>query len=180
MAPILPAFTSRVELAQAVSERDALVVLMLVIEVDPFDPEPLERCLACRGDGIGREPGHEPDLGGDHHLVPLGRIALEPAADDRLALAALMARHPGRIDIGSVDHRSAGVDESVEDGEAGGLIRRPSEHIAAERQRRDLDAAVADGALFHARLLLRHAERVSASIFERPPFTRMDPETSSG
>ena len=74
----------------------------------------------------GFKPRHEADLGRDDDLVALGRIALQPAADQRLALAALMARHPGRIDVGGVDHRPAGVDERVEDARSWSLRRRSS------------------------------------------------------
>ena len=39
---------------------------------------------------------------------------LQPLADDRLRLAADVARRPGRIDVGGVDRVEAGGDEAIE------------------------------------------------------------------
>ena len=46
----------------------------------------------------------------------------------------LMARHPGRIDVGGVDHLPAGIDERVEDREAG--LSRPRSSRTRCRQAR--------------------------------------------
>jgi len=59
-----------------------------------------------------------------------------------------MARHPGGIDVGRVDHVAARIDEGIEDGEARRFVGGPAEHVAAKRQRRHLDIAVAQPAHF--------------------------------
>jgi hypothetical protein len=58
---------------------------------------------------------------------------LEPPADHTLAFAAFVSGHPGRIDIRRVDHRPAGVDERVENGEARPFVGGPVEDIASQR-----------------------------------------------
>jgi hypothetical protein len=151
-------FPQRLECAQALGQRDILIVLVLVIEVDAIDAEARQRRVACSHDDVRIERGdifsvddlaiEEPDLGRDHDLLALAAL-FQPAADHTLALAALMPRHPGRIDVRGIDHRPAGVDEGVKDGEARLLVGRPVEDVAAERQRRDFDPAVADFALLH-------------------------------
>ena len=105
-------------------------------------------CLMCaRGQpAVGR---HHAALGGDQDLVALGRILLQPGADDRLRLAALVARHPARIDVGGVDEGEAGIDEGVEQLVRGRLVGRPAEHVAAEGDGGEFEARFAELALFH-------------------------------
>jgi hypothetical protein len=50
----------------------------------------------------------------------------------------MMAGRPFGIDVGGVDEIETRLDETVEQGDAGLLIRSPAEHIAAETQRRHM------------------------------------------
>ena len=128
--------------------RGRLVVLMREIEIDPVGAEALERRVTGRGDPRGGElfaaiTGQHPDLRREEHGVALA-ARLQPFADHRLGLAALVAGNPGGIDVGRVDHRAAASDERVEDGEAGVAIGGPAEDVAAEHQRRDLQVGSAE------------------------------------
>src|SRR5262249_22203026 len=70
-------------------------------------------------------------LGADPHLGA-DPAALQPGAEDRLRLAALVAGRPARIALGGIDHPPAALVEGVEHGEALVLVDRPAEHVAAE------------------------------------------------
>src|SRR5579872_4084465 len=112
---------------------------MREIEVDRLDAEPLQRRVARLFD-IGRRetllagPHGRTDLGDDDDAV--ARAArLYPFADDRLGFAALVARRPGRIDVGRIDRVEAGFDEAIQQLEGPRLVRRPAEYIAAKDQR---------------------------------------------
>src|SRR3546814_8997357 len=76
-------------------------------------------------------------------------LRLQPFAHHRFRFAALVARHPGRIDVGGVDHAAAMLDEAVEDREARGAVRRPSKDVAAKNEGTDGKAAVAQRAFGH-------------------------------
>ena len=76
-------------------------------------------------------------------------LALSQLADDRLRLAAGVARHPARVHVGGVDEVEAGVDERVEQRKRGGLVGGPAEHVAAEGERRDLEAGSAERTKAH-------------------------------
>src|SRR3546814_1769910 len=71
---------------------------------------------------------------------------LQPFADHALRFAAGMAVDQGRIDVGGIDHAPAAIDEAVENREAGLLVRRPAEHIAAGHQRRGFEIGGAEAA----------------------------------
>ena len=71
-------------------------------------------------------------------------VCLQPLADDRLGLAALVARDPARVDVGRVDQVEAGLDEGVEQLERGRLVGGPAEDVAAEGERPDLGAGLAE------------------------------------
>ncbi len=67
--------------------------------------------------------------------MPFGYCALrelQPFADDRFRLPARMARHPGRIDIGSVDAVEAVRNEGIDQIERSAFIRSPAKDVAAE------------------------------------------------
>ena len=98
------------------------------------------------------------DLGEDRHLLTCTRARLEPAADNGLGLAALVAIGPGRVDVGGVDGVEAMIDEGIEHGEAGLFIDGPAKHIAAEHQRDDIDTGIAKWTLVHFALLERGME----------------------
>jgi hypothetical protein len=122
----------------------------------------LQRCIdtfhdpaAGQADGVlGAVPGGiarahlHADLGQDRHLRP-GAAGGQPLADDRLGLAALVARHPGGIDIGGVDAGQPDIDQPVEDTEGRRLFQRPAEDIATEDDGRDGDAAAPQIAVLH-------------------------------
>ena len=83
------------------------------------------------------------DLGCDQHLFALGRFALQPPPDHRLALATVVTWNPGGIDVRRVDHVAARVDEGVEDAKTGCFVRSPAEYITAKDERSDRKMAVA-------------------------------------
>src|SRR3546814_20015975 len=76
-------------------------------------------------------------------------LRLQPFAHHRFRFAALVARHPGRIDVGGVDHAAAMLDEAVEDREARGAVRRPSKDVAAKTEGTGGKAAVVQRAFVH-------------------------------
>src|SRR3546814_16486529 len=85
------------------------------------------------------------DLGGDQ-LSCAPALPPQPFADHARRFAAGMAVDPGRIDVGGIDHAPAAIDEAVENREAGLLVRRPAEHIAAGHQRRGFEIGGAEAA----------------------------------
>src|ERR1019366_10734431 len=97
------------------------------------------------------------ELGGDDHLVAV-TARLHPGADYRLGLTARVAGNPAGIDVRRVDTVETGADEGVQDGEGGRLVGRPAEHVAAEDQRRDLEARAAQLAHFHNDLPVQSIE----------------------
>src|SRR4051794_4051179 len=104
----------------------------MVIKIDTLDAEPPKRNLAGGSNRVRRQARGEPDLRRDHDLLAFRRIPLQPAADERLALSAMVSGHPGRIDVRSIDHRPARIDEGVEQGEAGLLVGGPAEDVSAK------------------------------------------------
>ena len=132
----------RIECTEAVGQRYAVIVLMLVIEVDRLDSEPLKRGLAGRRDRVGLEPRHEADLGRDHDPVALNRIAFQPLADHGFALAAFVAGHPRRIDIGGIDHSPTGFVKGVKHGKTGVEVSRKAEYVSAQNKRDASDRGV--------------------------------------
>src|SRR3546814_10109962 len=100
---------------------------MSVVEVDIVGPESLQRRL-CRGRDTRRLQllaalaGQHPDLGRDQHVVSTP-APLQPLAEQRLGLSALMPRHPGRIYVGRVDHRPACLRSEEHTSELQSLMR---------------------------------------------------------
>ena len=72
------------------------------------------------------------DLSKDRHLVADAGAPLQPLANNRFGFSTLVARPPGRIDVGGVNGVEAMIDEGVEYLEASLLVDRPPENIAAE------------------------------------------------
>ena len=138
----------RAEGSHGLFERGVGVVEVRVVQVDAIEAETGEGCLG-RGAHVG---GGEPpelrvlaDLGGDRDaLVVAEPAAREPLADDRLALATFVARHPGAVGVGRVDEVSATATEGVEDLERGAPVGRPAEHVAAEGEGEDVEVTRAD------------------------------------
>src|SRR5690349_24788893 len=60
-----------------------------------------------------------------------------------------MARRPRRVHVGGVDEVAAGGEERIEHRMRGGFVGRPAEHVAAEGERRDLQAGATEGAQWH-------------------------------
>ena len=137
---------------------DLWIVLVLVIEIDALDPEPAQRRFAGARDHVGLSVGdifavndwpQEADLGRDHDLVALGRIALQPAADNASRFRRLDDPAPRRNRRRRC--RSSSPPASTKASrmrEAGALVGGPAEDIAAERERRDLDIARSRAAHF--------------------------------
>src|SRR4029453_1849805 len=140
--------------------RRGLVVAVGLEEVDAVGVEPLQRILGRALDVRRRQAladiGHvHAALGGDQHLVALGRVLLQPRADHGLGFAALVAGLPARIDVGGVDEGEAGIDEGVEDLVRGGLVGRPAKDVAAEGDWGEFEARPAGLGFFHGPLPLR-------------------------
>ena len=76
----------------------------------------------------------------------------QPVADDRLGFAALVARHPARIDVRGVDEVEARLDEGVEQLEGRRLVGGPAEHIAAKSEWRDIQSRFPELAFDHTNL----------------------------
>ncbi|MBP2480371.1 hypothetical protein J3A72_000663 [Stenotrophomonas sp. PvP093] len=118
---------------------------MGLVQIDHVGLQAAQRILDGRIDVVrGQAGAFGPlgHLGRQHHLVALA-AAGKPLADQRLRFAAGIARHPGRIHIGGVDQVEAGVDEGIEQGEAGLLIGAPAEHVATEGERTYMQAGTA-------------------------------------
>jgi len=109
---------------------------MAEIEVDAVGPQALERRLdaggdALRGKALAVGTGCRAHLGDEHDPVaPRGR-ALQPVADDGFRFAALVARHPARVDVRGIDGVETGIDEAVEQAKGGRLVDGPAEDVAA-------------------------------------------------
>ena len=121
-------------------DRDRLVVVVGVVQVDAVGAQPLERLVQRRLDVRGRQARARrlrADLGGQHDLLAIP-ARLEPFAEHRLGVAALAALGPGGIGVGGVDEAAAGGDEGVQHGEGRLAVRGPAEGVPAEVQREHL------------------------------------------
>ena len=141
-----PLADQRVEGACHVLDALGLVVEVGVVQVDAVRAETLQGG-PCRGRDGGRgepvELGMGGHLGGDQDPVAAAAGG-EPASDDRLGLAAVVAGRPVRVAVGGVDERTAGRDEGVEHGEGGPLVARPAEGVGAQDEREDVDVGPRD------------------------------------
>src|SRR5690242_13292101 len=82
---------------------------------------------------------------------------LQPVASYLLRLAALMTRHPFRIHIPRIDKTASVVDERVEQLKPSRFVNGPAKHVAAERQRRDIQTRISQASFFHHRPLRRNS-----------------------
>src|SRR5215471_14717435 len=126
---------------------------MRLVDIDVVGLEALEGLLDPGEDVALFEPladaRHlQANLGGEHELVATA-ARLQPCADDGLGLATLVARHPLGIDVGGIDGVEARANEAVEQAEGHRLVRGPTEHVAAEHERRNRDLRPAELALLH-------------------------------
>ena len=151
---------------------------MRQIEVDRVDAEPLQRRFdrlfdIARRQALLARPHLRADLGDDRHRAA-GAARAQPIADDRLRLAALVARRPGRIDVGGVDRVQAGGAEAVEQVERRLGVGGPAEHVAAEHDGGDRKVGATETTLLHEPIPLgfasdrRHREERSDEAIQRP------------
>ena len=106
-------------------------------------------------DGLGAEvleARHPADLGGHDHAVAVAAGG-HPAADDRLRLAAGVARRPSASSVGGVDEVAARRRVRVEDGEGLRLVGSPAEDVAAQAEREDVEVGVCEES--HAQTIQR-------------------------
>jgi len=142
---------------------------MRLIEIDAVDAQALQRGvdrpaqIGWRQALVALSHVHA-GLGRDQHLVAPA-AARQPLADQALGLAAAIAGHPARIDIGGVDQVAAGIDEGIEQLERAGGIGRPAEDIAAEGDRRHRKPRPAERAKLHGETLPLRGARMRL----RPP-----------
>ncbi|MGY4318905.1 hypothetical protein ACVWW1_008232 [Bradyrhizobium sp. JR3.5] len=133
--------------------RCGLIVLMGLVEIDVVGLQPPQRVLDGARDVVRLQAdiaaSHvHADLGGEDDAVAVA-AHLHPLADDRLGLAAVMARHPARIDVGRIEERQSMLQHGVEQAKRRRLVHRPAEHIAAEAEGRDGEAGTAERAMLH-------------------------------
>src|SRR6516164_3631883 len=83
------------------------------------------------------------DLGGDDQIVAAASPG-QPAADDRLRLAAFTAVGPLWVGIGGIDEVPARAGVSVKDREGCFLVGGPAKHVAAQAERKHLQVCVTD------------------------------------
>ncbi len=122
------------------------IVGVRVVEVDPVGPEAAQRVLHRLTDHLPSESGKAlpaAHLGGDDHLVP-DLTGGEPAADDRLGLAAAVAGSPLGVGVGGVDEIAAGLHVGVEDVERGVLVDGPAEDAATQAEREDIHVGLSN------------------------------------
>ena len=105
------------------------------------------RARRCRARGFA-------DLGRDDDVVAVA-ARRQPLADDRLRLAAVVARHPRRVDVGGVDEVAAGRGVGVEHGEGVVAVGGPAEDVAAEAEGEDVEVGAGDQG--HGTAILRTA-----------------------
>src|SRR6516165_8371842 len=126
---------------------------MGLIEIYMVGLQSFERVIDSSFDPRGRQAlaaaRHlDTHLGHDHKIVAPAALG-EPASNDGLGFAALMPRHPARIDVSGVDRRQTGIDHHVEEPETCRLVGGPAEHVAAEDEWRDVKRRRAEAALLH-------------------------------
>ena len=146
-ARTLPSAISSPKAPSVSSSGVAVVVDVGVVEVDAVGAEARERGL---GGACGSSPARGPSRPGSLPTFVATTIssrlprARHPVADDRLGLAAAVARRPGRVGVGRVDEVAAGRGVGVEHGERLRLVDRPAEDVAAEAEREDRRVRVAE------------------------------------
>ena len=133
--------------AERLRQRRVGVVEVGVVEVDRLDPEPAQRVL---GGGLWivsarrlSSPASLPTLVA---MTNSSRVAArrQPLADDRLRLAAFVARGARHVDVGGVDEVAAAGDVGVEHGEGLFAVGGPAEDVAAEAEAGDVEVGAWD------------------------------------
>ena len=138
-----------VEEPQRLLDRGQRVPGVHLVEIDPLDPEALQRRLERRRQVLARQPDvvgprahREPRLGGNHHLRRFRRPGFEPPPDNGL-------RRAGRIDVGGVEEIASGRRIGVHDGKRRRFVRLGPERHRSEAPGGDDRAGVAEPAVFH-------------------------------
>ena len=143
-----------VQRLQRLLDRRLIVEPVDLVEVDIVDAQPAQRPVDAVQDVLARQAAvvgiaaHRPvDLGGDHHLVPLG-VFLQRLAGHPLALAL-------GIDIGGVEEVDPGLHRTLEERQRRLLVQHPRPPLggaighAAQTQARNLQAGVAKANIVH-------------------------------
>ena len=102
----------RIHLAEAVGKRHALVVLVLVIEIDLSIPSRFSDASQAAGSRRRQARSCMPTLVAIRTLSRLAGSRFSQRPISALALAAFVTGNPGRIDVGGVDHRATGLDKA--------------------------------------------------------------------
>ena len=124
-------------------DRRVRVDPVLVVQVDVVGVEPAQRSFDGDADVLGAAVGpdsagvrHEPELGGEHHLVA---AALEGAADEFLVGV-------GAVDLGGVDQGDAEVEGPVDGADGFGVVAAGPGVGGGHAHRAQADAADVEGA----------------------------------
>jgi hypothetical protein len=138
--------------ADGLFQRGRVVFLVQIIDIDVVGAEPLQTVFgglqypAPRQAALVRVLAHGiGELGCQDPVLP---AVGDRAADHLLGIAAI-------IGVGGVDEVDPGLARLRHDPSRGGLIGRSAEHHGAETNRRNLQAAAAEGAILHCELLER-------------------------
>ncbi len=121
---------------------------MGLIQIDVVRLQPLQGALhgllhvSPRKARLSRHDLHR-KLRRDQDLVATA-ARLQPLAEHVLRLAALVPRHPGRIGIRGVDEVEPCGNERIQHFEGRPLVRRPAKHVAAQCERRELQARITE------------------------------------
>ena len=142
--------------AHGLLQRRRMVFLVQIVDVDAVGAEPLQAFLGGLQHPAPRQPAA---VGIAAHLVgELGRkdpalpVVGNGASDHLFGIAAI-------IGVRGVDEVDAGLVRLGDDPHRGGLIGRPAEHHGAETDRRNLQAAAAEGTILHGFFPLRRSDR---------------------
>ena len=140
--------------AHGLLQRRVRVEPVVVEDVDPVQPHPLERLvqraqqvLARAQVAVGAGPHVPARLGRDHQLVAVaGEVLAEDAAEVGLGRPVGRAVVVGQVEVGDAEVERAPQDVAL------GLERLVVAEVVpqAERDRREVEAAAADAAVGHA------------------------------
>src|SRR6266536_1396619 len=135
--------------AHRLLERCVVLLLVQIVDVQVIGAEPLQARIGCLHHPFARQTARVwplahriGKLGRQHPLVPFGSHA---ATRDLLGAALV-------VGIRSVDEVHAGIAGTGDDAHRRGLVGRSTEHHGAEAERRYLQSAPPELAIFQLRL----------------------------